>query len=119
MKSILFSMFRDKLLDGSKTQTYRLLFIPTYDIGEIIKTDFRDTKNKRETLFLAKIKDIYPKQIKDLTLEEAVRDCFENAEDFQTGIMELHKIENVNRWGFIIRFRKHVDITLEKFLGVY
>ncbi len=96
---------KNKLLDGSKAQTYRLLFIPTYDIGETVKIDFKE-KNKRKTLFLAEIKDIYPKQIKNLTLTEAVSDGFKSILTFQKKVMKINKIKNWNRWGFIIKFKK-------------
>ena len=36
MKSILFTHFKEKLLDGSKFQTYRCIYVPTYDINEIV-----------------------------------------------------------------------------------
>lgn len=104
IKSILFTLLKEKLLDYSKTQTYRLLFIPTYDIGETVKIDFKEN-DKRETLFLAEIKDIYPKQIKNLTLTEAVRDGFKTIREFRDKVMKINKIKNWNRWGFVIRFK--------------
>lgn len=104
-KSILFTLFKDKLLDGSKTQTYRVNFIPIYEIVEIVKIDFKEGLN-RETLFLAEIIELYPKQIKDLTLEEAIRDGFTSIGEFQKGIMRINKVKSKNRWGFITRFKK-------------
>jgi len=98
-------MLKEKLLDGTKTQTYRVLFIPTYEIREIVKIDYKENSS-RETLFLAIIKEIYPKQIRDLTLEEANLDGFDSIKNFQEGIMKINKIKSMNRWGFVIRFKK-------------
>lgn len=114
MKSIVFTLFKDKLLDGTKTQTYRLFFIPTYIITETVKIDFKET-NTRETLFLAKIIDIYPKKIKDLTLLEAKRDGFSSIKEFQEKIMKINRIKNINRWGFITQFKRNIG-ELEKLL---
>lgn len=112
MKSILFTHLKDKLLDGSKTQTYRVLFIPTYEIEEIVAIKFKTIFEVvcRETLYLAEIKDIYPKQIKDLTIEEAKRDGFKSIDEFQKLVMKINKVKSKNRWGFIIRFKRIKDV---------
>lgn len=104
-KSLNFTLMKEKLLDGSKTQTYRTNFIPTYECGEIIAIKF-----KKEFLFLAKVWNLYPKQIKNLDIEEAKRDGFLSIEDFQDKIMELNKIKSMNHWGFITIFEKIKNI---------
>lgn len=112
MKSILFTHLKDKLLDETKDQTYRVLFIPTYEIGEIVEIKFKTIFEVicYETLYLAEIKDVYPKQIKDVSLEEAKRDGFESVEEFQRLVMKINRVKSKNRWGFIIRFKKIKDI---------
>jgi hypothetical protein len=105
MKSIAFTVFRDKLLSGEKEQTCRALFIPQYVIGEIVKIDFK-ANGRRETLFHAKITEIYPKQIKDFTYREAIMDGFESILDFQKGIMKINSLKSFQNWTFIIRFKK-------------
>ena len=65
MKSILFTHFKDKLIDKSKQRTFRALFIPTYVVNEIVKIDFKEN-GKRETLYTARILSIYPIQIKQI-----------------------------------------------------
>lgn len=112
MKSILFTHMKDKLLDGSKHQTFRCTFVPTYEIRETISIEFRTIKDDiyREMLYLAEIKDIYPKQIKNLTLEEAIRDGFSSVEEFQKKIMKINNVKSKNRWGFIIRFKRIKDV---------
>lgn len=92
---------KDKLLSREKKQTFRTTFIPTYDFGEIVHI-----KYKKEIIFDAKITNIYPKQIRDITLEEAQRDGFDSIKEFQKKIMELNKIKSLNHWGFIIQFYK-------------
>lgn len=109
MKSILFTLLKEKLLSGEKDQTYRTNFIPPYEVKEIVKIDFKENKS-RETLYLARIVELYPKQIKDLTLEEAKRDGFHSIKEFQDKIMKINKIKSKNKWGFITRFKKQKDV---------
>jgi len=104
MKSILFTHFKKKLLDGTKQQTYRCIFIPTYEIGEIVKIIFKEDGMKK-FLFYAEITDLYPKQIKNIDLKEAQADGFNSIEEFREGIMEINKRTSLNRWGFIIRWK--------------
>lgn len=107
MKSILFTVLKDKLLSGEKDQTYRLIYIPKYIISEEVNIDFKDN-GLRETLFQAVITDLYPRQMKDLTLEEAHHDGFLSIKDFKTKLIEMHNIKKNAElhWGFIIRFKK-------------
>lgn len=103
MKSILFTHFKDKLLDRSKQQTFRCIFIPTYEIGEVVDIKFKEN-NVKTSLFEAKITNIYPKKIRDVTLREAQADGFNSIEDFRKGIMEINKIKSLDRWGFLIKW---------------
>jgi hypothetical protein len=106
-KSLNFTLLREKLEEREKHQTYRMLYVPRYEIGEIIMLTFGHKENdKKEFLYLAKITDMYPKQIKDLTSNEALQDGFESVEEFQTKVMELNGIKSKNQWGFIIRFEE-------------
>ncbi|GAH17539.1 unnamed protein product, partial [marine sediment metagenome] len=82
------------------TQTYRVLFIPKYEIGEIIAIAFL-----KRFLYLARVLDLYPKQIKNLTLIEAQLDGFNSIKEFQDKIMELNNIKSIAQWGFITRFK--------------
>ena len=100
MKSINFTVKKGALLSGKKKQTIRCLFIPTYEIGEIVKICF----NKYE-LFQAKIEKIYPKLMKDITEKEALLDGFSNLLGCQKKLLELNHIKTLNRYCFIIRFR--------------
>lgn len=109
MKSIAFTLLRDKLVQKQKKQTYRLLFIPNFYPGEIIKIVFKHKgengkTKKREELYQAKITEIYPKQLKDITLEEAQRDGFNSIRELQKGVMKLNNIKDLHHWGFIIRW---------------
>jgi len=47
-KSILFTHFKDKLLAGSKAQTIRMIFMPNYVEGEIVKIMFRKARNGKK-----------------------------------------------------------------------
>ncbi|MDH3324094.1 MAG: ASCH domain-containing protein [Candidatus Peregrinibacteria bacterium] len=115
MKSIAFTVLYEKLKSREKTQTYRVLYIPTYEIGEIVKIDFKHEDGRRETLYQVRISDIYPKQVKDLTLEETKKDGFDTINEFQATILKMHHLKSKNRWGFIIRWEDVLEIT--SFLG--
>lgn len=106
MKSILFTKLKKELLDGSKQQTYRCIFIPTYEIDEIVNIVFKDKKGNKEILYPAIITNIYPKQIKKINLKEAIADGFNSVEEFRKKIKEINRVESLNRWGFIIQFKK-------------
>ena len=54
-KSLNFTMLEDKLRSKEKDQTYRVLFIPNFEEGEIIAITF-----KKEVLYLAKVLTIIP-----------------------------------------------------------
>lgn len=97
----LITLLKKKLETQTKTQTYRLTFIPTFEIGEIVALTF-----KKEFLYFVKILKVYPKQIKDLTLVEAQLDGFNTVKEFQDKVMNLNSIKSKNRWGFIIVFKK-------------
>jgi len=105
MKSLKFTLLKEKLISGEKDQTFRCLFVPNYDVGEVINIKFQD-----EILYQAIIKEIYPKQIKDLSFEEAKRDGFDSIQEMQDKVMELNKVKNLNRWGFVIQFKKILSI---------
>ncbi len=104
-KSLNFTLLEEKLLDDTKTQTYRTNFIPKYKIGEIIAIAF-----KKKFLYLAKVKGLYPKKIKDFTELEAKRDGFDSIAEFQDLIMELNKIKSKDQWGFITQFKRIPNI---------
>lgn len=105
MKSISFSHFEDKLLSGSKRRTFRVLFIPTYEIKEIVNITFKKNETKK-ILFEAIIQSIYPKQIKNVGLFEAMLDGFDSIESFRKGIMKINKVKTINRWGFFTIFKR-------------
>ncbi len=98
-KRINFTLLEEKLRDHSKTQTYRMLFIPKFEIGEIVAICF-----KKEFLYLAKIKDLYPKQLRFIHNGEAELDGFCSLLEFRQKIMELNNINSLNQWGFVIVF---------------
>ena len=106
MKSINFSVLKEKLLDRSKTQTIRCTYLPKYKIGEVIQIKFN-----KEPIFEAKIIDLYPKQLKDLTLEEANRDGFDSVQALWDVLEELNGIKDLDLWCFVIRFKPQPSIT--------
>jgi hypothetical protein len=44
-KSILFTHFKEKLVDGTKQQTTRMIFMPTYIEGEAVSIMFQEKKD--------------------------------------------------------------------------
>lgn len=100
-KSLNFTLLKDKLLSGKKTQTCRILFIPSYKIGEIIAICF-----EKEFLFLAEVTDLYPKPLSSLMLTEALKDGFGSIKEFQDTVMALNNINDLDHWSFITLFKK-------------
>lgn len=99
-KSLNFTVLEDKIDDRSKTQTYRTNFIPYYKDKEIVALT-----HKKVFKYFIRIERYYPKQIKNLTLEEAKRDGFESVKEFQNGIMKINNIKDIEHWGFIIQYQ--------------
>lgn len=105
-KSINFTVLKDKLLKCQKKQTFRTIYIPTFDVGETVAITFRDIKGgKKEFLYFVKITEIFPKKIKELDLKDARLDGFDSVREFQDTVMKLNKITNTDHYGFIIRWR--------------
>ncbi|MFX1501181.1 MAG: winged helix-turn-helix transcriptional regulator [Promethearchaeota archaeon] len=106
MKSIVFVMLKEELLSGLKCSTFRTVYIPKYEKGEIVKIQFR-ADGKKEFLFYAEILDFYPKMIYQITLQEAKWDGFNSVNDFIKTIKKLNpSIKNSNMWGFYTKFKK-------------
>ena len=98
-KSLNFTFLEEKIDDKTKKQTFRTNFIPYYKDKEIVALTF-----KKQFKYFIRILYYYPKQIKDLTLREALRDGFDTIESFQKGVMEINNIKDMNHWGFIIKY---------------
>ncbi|HEC92904.1 MAG TPA: hypothetical protein ENI51_07950 [Candidatus Atribacteria bacterium] len=101
MKSLNFSLLKEKLLNNEKNQTIRCKFIPQFKIGEIIKITYQ-----KEFLFYAIITHIYPKQLKDINNDEAKRDGFESKIECIKALKKLNNIKDLDHWCFIIRFKR-------------
>lgn len=106
MKSINFTLLKDKLLTGEKTQTIRCIYIPFYKENEKVLLKF-----KGDPILEAKITDYYPKKLKEITEEEAVRDGFESKEECIKGLKEINGIKSEEHYCFIIRFEIIGKIT--------
>lgn len=111
-KSLHFSILRDKLVDMTKRQTYRLGYIRNDGLGDLIAIAFRlpddpETKKKKYEFLnvLWIVEAYYPRQVHDLTEEEADYDGFTFVEDFKKKLKELNPTMKENHWGFITRGR--------------
>jgi hypothetical protein len=107
-KSINFSYLKQKLLNGSKDQTIRTNNIPYYEPYECVVIKF-----KQEPLFLTQITDYFPKQLKDITLEEAKRDGFKTVEQCQNLLMEINNINSLVHYCFLIQWDKAKRVMLD------
>lgn len=112
MKSLKFTHLHDKLVNRKKFRTFRTLNVPRYRIKEMIKIDFEFKKelgwseNRRTTLYVGKITNIYPKRISDVSEQEAREDGFDSLKSFIKGIMEMNNIKFVDHWGFFILWKE-------------
>ena len=100
MKSLNFTLLEEELRSYKKKQTYRCIFIPNFYPGEIIQLKF-----KGKELYQAKVLEVYPKQLKDITLKEAKEDGFNSVKEMQKGIMKLNNnVKSLEHWGFFIKW---------------
>lgn len=109
MKSINFTLLKERLLSGEKTQTIRCIYIPFYEKNETVLLKF-----KGDPILEAKITEYYPKKLKEITKEEAIRDGFKNRDECIKGLKEINRIKSAEHYCFIIRFeiiRKVSKIT--------
>ena len=82
--------------------------IPRCLIGEIVEIydkpcDF--------VIYNGKVTMIYPKQVKSLTHEEAIRDGFSHASECKHEIMRINGLKSIENWVFVIRWH---EIVLNK-----
>ena len=120
-KAISFTLLKEKLLDRSKQQTMRMLFLPSYLEEEIVALVFKNKITKeKEFLLLVEITEIYAKKLRDVTLQEAQRDGFTSIEECQECLMELNN-RKLDHFVFLTRWKdikpKHTRNTLEHFVG--
>ena len=104
-KSLNFTILEDKLRAKEKIQTYRIIFIAKYEIGETIAITF-----KKKLLYLATIQSFYPRMMRNITLKEALRDGFNSVEAMKEAIRQIHGKVSENQWGFITRFKAVPEI---------
>lgn len=122
MKSILFTHLRDKLEDGTKQQTTRIIYIPRYHIAELVMLKFKESEIRIDDLFVVCITTIFPIQMKSATLDIALRDGFDSVREYQEGLAEInHRKFNssfLEDWGFVTRWKnaKQPKQKLEDFL---
>ena len=118
MKSINFTIESHfpLLINGKKDQTIRMLFIPDYFVNDKVKIVARKkipgSKNLDRVLFIALVTEIFPIQMKEITLEIARRDGFETINECKEKLAILNS-KDMERfdlmWGFVIRFKKTTD----------
>jgi hypothetical protein len=114
LKSILFTHFKEKLLDRTKQQTTRLIVIPRYHVKEDVKLRFKYDDGSEEDLFVVRISTVFPIQMKAATEEIAVLDGFKSIPEYWEALMEINHRKKVNDfledWGFITRW-EDIDQT--------
>ena len=101
-----FSVFREKILDGTKTQTIRLLRGPVPRVGEPLRLYWKPPGREREPLGTFPCSEVLVKswgELKD-DLELARRDGFETLEDFRRWFSRYDPTDEtkfvVIRWEF-------------------
>jgi hypothetical protein len=77
MPLLSFSVLKEKLLDGSKTQTIRTPRKHPLKIGDILFVYWKCRTKETEKLGESIVLKIVRKQVKDLTIEDAKLDGFE------------------------------------------
>jgi hypothetical protein len=94
-----FTKLKEKLLDGSKTQTIRKLRKHPLKVGDILHIYWKLRTKECEKLGDAKITKIVRKDLSELTEEDAIKDGFQKTVFFNArtelinALLELHKKE--------------------------
>jgi len=118
MKSINFTVESHfpLLINGKKDQTIRMLFVPDFIVNDKVKIVARRRKPNKEKidqiLFIALVTEIFPVQMKEITLEIARRDGFNTIIECKKKLALLNSKDMVRfdlLWGFVIRFKKITD----------
>jgi hypothetical protein len=109
-KSIVFTVLKEKLLNRTKNQTIRTNYIPRNKIGEKTAIAWKNKQKEKEFLYFVKITEIFPIQIKDITLEIAQRDGFDNINICKAVLMDLNNC-GLNQWAFVIRWKEMNDVS--------
>lgn len=86
-----FTKLKDKLLDGSKTQTIRKPRKNPLKVGDILFIYWKLRTKQCEKLGEAIVTRIICKEISDFTHEDAVKDGFKNLEELDQAFEEMHK----------------------------
>jgi len=92
MVAISFSVFKEKILNGKKRQTIRLMntkwcrvFDKVEDYYSIkLQLYWKQRSKENELLMETDLKSIYPKLLEQLTLQDALNDGFESLEELKS-----------------------------------
>lgn len=86
-----FTVLKDKLLDGSKTQTIRLPRKRPLKVGDKLLIYWKLRTKQCKKIGESKILTIERKRFKDLTEEDARRDGFSTLKELREALLKKHK----------------------------
>jgi hypothetical protein len=86
-----FTKLKDKLLDGSKTQTIRKPRKIPLKVGDKLYIYWKLRTKQCQKLGEAKVTDVVRKRFRDITEEDAIRDGLSTLQEFRQLFLKMHK----------------------------
>jgi hypothetical protein len=107
-----FTVLREKLLDGTKTQTIRFPRKRPFKVGDNLQVYWKPRTKQCEKLFDAKVTKIETKALGDVDEQDAIKDGFNCLLDFRMAFFDLHPDLATKEFG---PYSEEVDIiTFER-----
>jgi hypothetical protein len=98
LKSITFSVLKDKLVSQEKRQTIRTNYLPKYVEGETVAIAWRNKDKTKSLLYLARISQIRFMKIKTIPTQIAIQDGFDSRQALFTALKQLNGSLNPDQY---------------------
>ena len=95
-----FTVLREKLLDGTKTQTIRLPRKRPFKVGDKLQVYWKLRTKQCEKLFDAIVTKVETKAIGDIDEEDAKLDGLDTVLDFRIAFFHLHQDIAMSDWPY-------------------
>lgn len=103
-----FTVLKEKLLSGTKTQTIRIPRERPFKIGDNLQVCWKLRTKQCEKLFDAVVTKIETKAVGDIDEHDAILDGFDSLFDFRVAWFKMHKDTDYSTEVDIITFQKEV-----------
>jgi len=99
-----FTKLKEKLLDGSKTQTIRKPRKHPFEVGDRLQIYWKLRTKQCEKLGEAIVTKVVRKRLMNITNEDAIKDGFDNLQEFYRAFEKMHPKATIDDEFDIITF---------------